>query len=90
MDGLILAAGKNRPGENDSTGAFQLAANQFERSTVSRRRRFSSTTAARRRANTPRFGSGCSKLFERVAAARPGTRWPSSVTGGAMPSGRRA
>ena len=29
MDGLILAAGKNRPGENDSTGAFQLAANQF-------------------------------------------------------------
>jgi hypothetical protein len=30
MDGLILAAGKNRPGENDSTGAFQLAANQFK------------------------------------------------------------
>jgi hypothetical protein len=29
MNGLILAAGKNRPGENDSTGAFQLAANQF-------------------------------------------------------------
>jgi hypothetical protein len=30
MDGLILAAGKNRPGENDSTGAFQLAGNQFQ------------------------------------------------------------
>jgi len=30
MDGLILAAGKNRQGENDSTGAFQIAANQFQ------------------------------------------------------------
>ncbi len=29
MDGLILAAGKDRAGENDSTKAFQLAANQF-------------------------------------------------------------
>jgi hypothetical protein len=29
MDGLILAAGKNRPNEHDSTGAFRVGADRF-------------------------------------------------------------